>query len=135
MAYKNAVIASNSGSPDGTGRSCDGRRVTEVAPGQPRGMSIHHPGVDFETWGDLSARQTRRDGALLLDRIAAGTIILKIQGKSYRAHGQGREKENIQRNKKALATSSPHRRNFWAHLAATIHNWPLQSVTTTPVHI
>ena len=89
--------------------------------------------VDFETWGDLSARQTR-SGALL-DRIAAGTIILKIQGKSYRAHGQGREKENIQRNKKALATSSPHRRNFWAHLAATIHNWPLQSVTTTPVHI
>src|SRR5947207_878186 len=71
----------------------------------------------------------------LLDRVAAGAIILKIQGKSYRAHGQGREKENIQRNKKALATSSPHRRNFWAHLAATIHNWPLQSVTTTPVHI
>ncbi len=91
--------------------------------------------VDFETRGDLSARQTRRDGALLLDRIAAGTITLKIQGKLYRAHGQGREKENIQRNKKALATSLPHRRNFWAHLAATIRNWPLQSVTTTPVHI
>jgi len=41
----------------------------------------------------------------LLDRVAAGAIILKIQGQSYRAHGQGREKENIQRNKKALATS------------------------------
>ena len=60
----------------------------------------------------------------------------RFKASHIRAHGQAREKENIQRNKKALATSSPpYRRNFWAHLAATIHNCPLQSVTTTPVHI
>jgi DNA replication protein DnaC len=40
--------------------------------------------VDFEAWGDYLA-----DAPLamaLLDRLVDGAIILKIKGKSYRAH-------------------------------------------------
>jgi DNA replication protein DnaC len=41
--------------------------------------------VDFEKWGEYLP--DRSVAMALLDRIVEGAIILKIQGKSYRAHG------------------------------------------------
>ena len=79
--------------------------------------------VDFEKWGNYLS-----DGPLamaFLDRIVEKAIILKVQGKSYRAHGP--EKEN-KRRKRSRSFSS-----CQAAPRSTPRHIP-QSATTTPVH-